>query len=146
MTTRRVFMKLATAMVGGVAIATYAEPLALVKYDAKWVTDKGGYYIVRIPDYMTFAHEDLDKPTIFLLGEQSRVRDVSVLGFANIAAPNGGAIDGLKVDASKVRAQTPRHTVIIDGARHLDLRNFNILSPDRGDSPYDGTSAIHLNA
>jgi hypothetical protein len=72
-TTRRTFLRLTGAAAGALVIAKYAEPLAVLADHGPWVEDKGDFYIVRVPDFKTFANEHLEKPTIFLLGESATV-------------------------------------------------------------------------
>lgn len=57
------------------------EPVNLSK---EWITDKGDYYIVHVPEGKTFSGEMLDKSTVFYMEQFSRVNNVSVMGFANV--------------------------------------------------------------
>jgi hypothetical protein len=123
--TRRTFLKLAGAAVGALALTRYAEPLALVsdvrpKY-ADWIEDRGDFYIVRVPDFQSFARERLKKPTILLLGENATVADIQVDAFVNIQAPKGGRIMACSFDARNVRVGRNRPVVEITDSCDLLL-------------------------
>jgi hypothetical protein len=116
-TTRRTFLRLTGAAAGALVIAKYAEPLAVLADHGPWVEDKGDFYIVRVPDFKTFANEHLEKPTIFLLGESATVRSVDVDGFANIFAPKGGIFTQSRIDSSRMAAERARPALTLKGAR-----------------------------
>ena len=116
---RRSFLKLAAAVTGGVVITKYLEPMELLDDEAKdWIEERNGFYIVRVPDFKTFSNETLDKPTIFLLGQEAVVRDLEIFGYANIFAPKYGTLTNCMFNASKVQTETQRPIVLIgDGTK-----------------------------
>ena len=124
MNTRRGFIKIGMAVVGAFTLAKYAEPLIEVSDLHQWIEDKGDFYIIRIPDFKTFAKETLNKPTIFILGEQSTVRDVEIFGYANVYAPKGGLITDMLFDGRKMVTEKARPLVVLN-ARGLKLENSN---------------------
>jgi len=113
---RRGFLKVGTALVGGVVLAKYVEPiLAALPERHEWIEDRGDFLIVRVPDYKTFAKERLEKPTIFLMGERATVRDVRVIGFSNVYAPHGGIVSGCRFDGSSMATDTDRAVMTLKG-------------------------------
>lgn len=67
--TRRGFLKIGVALVGSVMLAKYIEPvLVLPKARHDWVQQLSDFYIVRVPEGKTFAHEALDMPVLFIMG------------------------------------------------------------------------------
>lgn len=119
--TRRGFLKLVTTIIGGIAITKYSEPIVQVKSSHEWIEDKGDFAIVRVPDFKTFANETIAKPTIFILGQQSIVKQVDVTGFANVYAKQGGMVFGSRFDASKMEIQDR------DAILHLVAENTQII-------------------
>ena len=117
MNTRRGFIKIGMAVVGAFTLAKYAEPLIEVSDLHQWIEDKGDFYIIRVPDFKTFAKETLNKPTIFLLGEQATVRDVEIFGYANVYAPKGGTITQSRIDGSKMITEVERPLLTLKGER-----------------------------
>lgn len=114
---RRGFLKVGTALAGGVVLAKYAEPiLAALPERHEWIEDRGDFLIVRVPDYKTFARERLEKPTIFLMGEQATVRDVHVIGFSNGYVPRGGRFHGCFFDGSGMTTVESRPVFTLKGA------------------------------
>lgn len=109
--TRRGFLKLGTAVIGGMAITRYAEPIIQLADRLEWVEDKGDYCIIRVPDFKTFANESITKPAIFILGELAIVRSVRVEGFANIYAPKGGRVMDSLFDSSRMVVKKERPVV-----------------------------------
>lgn len=69
-------------------------------YRHDWVEDRGGHYIIRVPDLKTFNKQVLDKPCIFLLGENSTVKDCEVRGFTNIFMRRGSLFTNTFIDAT----------------------------------------------
>lgn len=113
---RRGFLKLAAAVIGGMAVTKYAEPLIQVAgAHHDWIEDKGDYCIIRVPDFKTFANEIIAKPVIFIMGEQAIVRSVDVGGFANVYAPKGGMVDACRFDGSRMVTEQKRPLVNIKG-------------------------------
>ena len=113
---RRSFLKTGTTLVGGVLLTKYIEPIVPIAELKKheWIEDKGDFYIVRVPDSMTFANELLDKPTIFLLGHYTVVKDVVVNGYANISHKGTSLITASKFDVSKMLLSTNRPVLLVE--------------------------------
>jgi len=116
---RRTFLKASA----GVALAAAAmskgltlldEPELLIADSHKdWIEDKGDFYIVRVPDYKTFARETLDKPTILLLGENSTAKDLDIDGYLNVEIGNYSHFLDSRIDSSKYLVSTGRPVVNI---------------------------------
>lgn len=115
MSTRRTFLKLAAATATALDITRYAEPLQKIASKGEWVEDRGDFYVVRVPDFKTFARETLDKPTIFLLGERATVADVMVAAHCNIHAPKGGRVVGSYFDTRMVEMEKSRPVMLLAG-------------------------------
>jgi hypothetical protein len=130
MTARRTFLKLATATVGGAIITTYSEPYAFIKDKSGWITDKGDYYIVRVPDYKSFAGETMDKNTIFILGNSALVTRVSVLGFVNITAPNGATLNEMLLDSRGSLSQKPRPALVFENTQNVKINGSHLFMSD----------------
>lgn len=113
---RRSFLKTGTTLVGGVLLTKYIEPIVPIAELKKheWVEDKGDFYIVRVPDSKTFANELLDKPTIFLLGHHTVVRDIIVNGYANISHKGTSLITTSRFDVSKMLLSTNRSILSVE--------------------------------
>ena len=125
---RRGFLKLAAAFIGGMAVTKYVEPIIQVANTHKdWIEDKGDFCIVRVPDFKTFSSEVIEKPVIFILGANSVVRYVDVLGYVNLYGPNGGMVDNCRFDASRMVTEHGRHVVKAKG-ESLVFINVNIIS------------------
>lgn len=114
---RRSFLKLGGVVVGSSILTRWAEVEEYIpdKLKHEWVEDKNDYYIVRVPDYKTFVREYLDKPTIFLLGERSRVDDCRVQGFVNVNMKHESVFTKTFVDASKHTCEGRRDVAIFAG-------------------------------
>ncbi len=125
---RRGFLKLAASVVGALSLARYAEPiLAIADRHHDWIEDKGDYLIVRVPDFKTFANETLNKPVIFLLGQEATVHHVEVNAFSNVHSPKGGRIYGSRFDGSQMETEMPRPLVVIKGGDGLVIENCNMI-------------------
>lgn len=113
---RRSFLKTGTTLVGGVLLTKYIEPIVPIAELNKheWIEDKGDFYIVRVPDSKTFAKEILDKPTIFLLGHYSVVKDIVVNGYINVAIKGESLIHDCIIDASKIMLPSHRPMAVVD--------------------------------
>lgn len=129
---RRTFLKVASATVGVMVIHKYAEPFEVLK-ENDWVTDRGDFYIVRVPDFKTFKNELLDKPTIFILGQEAIVYGCQIIGFANIAAPKGGLFSDSVVDTSRMEVPRIRSIVEIGGSNHLVITGLHGISGPSAD-------------
>lgn len=129
---RRTFLKIGSALVGATAVTTYAEPLLnVLTPDAKhqWVQDKGDYYVVTIPENKSFAKENLDKPTIFLFGDNAKLIDVSVLGFANMRGAQNVGIHDFFCDAGKVSAKDRRDAILLDKFTNGYFSGLHVVPP-----------------
>jgi len=127
---RRTFAKIGTALAGSLVLAKYAEPLALVPNEYRdWIEDRGDFFIVRVPDYKTFARETLNKPTIILMGERSTVRDVEIQGCTNIHAPKGGAISQCMFDVRSMVFEKPREVIRL-AAEGLHVMDCTVYGND----------------
>ncbi len=124
---RRTFLKVASATVGAMVIHKYAEPFEVLQ-ENDWITDRGDFYIVRVPDFKTFKNELLNKPTIFILGQSAVVSNCDVLGFTNIAAPKGGLFRDSAVDTSRMEVPRMRSIVEIGGSNHLVITGLHGIS------------------
>lgn len=122
-TLRRTFLKAGTAVLGALTLARYTEPLiAMPDSSHEWIEDKGDFVIVRVPDFKTFANEVIDRPAIFLLGENANVKHVDVKGYVNLYAPKGGSVTYSKFDASKMLVGRERSV--------MELKAENIVISD----------------
>ncbi len=116
---RRTFLRTTAA---AAAVIVFAEPLRLLSASGDWIEDKGDFLIVRIPDGKTFAKEVLKKPAIVLMGAGSLMRDVEVIGFANIRL-NNSRVDGCSFDARSMRTELKREVVRLDGEKGVFAEN-----------------------
>jgi hypothetical protein len=120
---RRGFLKLAAAS----GIAMYAEPIVRMALSYRdWIEDRGDFFIVRVPDFKSFANEDLSKPVVFLLGQQAAVRAVRVAGFVNVQAPRGAVIAECEFDARMVSVGRDRPVVTLAG-NDIHMRDSRLL-------------------
>lgn len=90
------------------------EPVNLSK---DWITDKGDYYIVHVPEGKTFSGEMLDKSTVFYTEQFSRVNNVSVMGFANVILLSDSCqFTNSEIDARNTRLASgkQRSVMVID--------------------------------
>lgn len=124
---RRGFLKVATMMVGSVLVAKYIEPvIELIKPEKHtWIEDKGDFYIVRVPEYKTFAKEVLDKPTIFLMDHHSTVTQVDVKGYSNIKMSGCCTVTESRFDISKMITEQERSVVLVDGTGSTDKIHYS---------------------
>ena len=113
--TRRGFLKIGAAILGSIGIVRYSEPLIEIARSHKWIEDKGDFVIVRVPDFKSFANETINKPAIFIMGQESTVKNLEVLGFANFYAPEGGSILQSRFDTSRMVTEITRSPVTIKG-------------------------------
>lgn len=129
---RRGFLKIATSLVGALSIAKYSEPLFAIPNAYKdWIEDKGDFFIVRVPDFKSFANELLAKPVIFLMGEKSIIRGVNVQGFANLYAPKGGACIDSIFDARQMTIERIRPILELKNAENtkFELTGCAVYTP-----------------
>lgn len=113
--TRRAFLRALGAAAAAIGITRYAEPELLIPdVHHDWIEDRGDFYVVRVPDFKTFANETLNKPTIFLLGQESTMKYVEVNSYANIAMGLGASVLSSRFDSSKAQAGKPRATVNVN--------------------------------
>lgn len=90
------------------------EPVNLSK---DWITDKGDYYIVRVPEGKSFWNETLDKSTVFYIENGGSVKHVRVNGFVNAIVLNEYAsLSNCIIDASKTRLASgkERSPLVVD--------------------------------
>jgi hypothetical protein len=140
---RRAFLKTASVISGGVMLPVYSEPLIQFSEYRNWVQDKGDYYIVNVPERKVFGNENLDKPTIFLLGVSSSVVNVSITGFTNIRGSKGVAIRNFYVDTRNCRSDTNRASIILQNFMTSVVENVRVEAPP---DQMTGISMFHLNA
>jgi hypothetical protein len=137
---RRGFLKVGAAILGGLAITRYSEPIIQIVEKNEWIEDKGDYVIVRVPDFKTFAQEAIGKPAIFILGEQAIVRGVYVNGFANIYAPKGGLVTASRFDASRMLTEKVRPVINLK-AEDVSINDCHLIGnggPAFGFTDYEG--------
>lgn len=109
---RRGFLKVGVASVAGVLLAKYAEPvMSILDNKGDWITDKGDYYILRIPDFKSFANHKFDKPLIVVMGESSRMHHTTVQGMTNIIVPKGGEVTECEFNCKEFLTEEPRPVV-----------------------------------
>jgi hypothetical protein len=122
-TLRRTFLKAGTAVLGALALTRYTEPLiAMPDSSHEWIEDKGDFVIVRVPDFKTFANEVIDRPAIFIMGENAAVKHVEVKGYVNLYAPKGGSVTNSIFDASKMLVGRERSV--------MELKAENVVISD----------------
>jgi hypothetical protein len=130
---RRTFLKTASAVIGGVLVSKYLEPMFnLADVHKDWIEDKGDFYIVRVPDNSIFKNEKLDKPVIFVTGAYVTLANLDVQGYANIIAKGPINIRDNVFDASKVLSlkEMDRSVVRFDspvGDASIVMRDCNII-------------------
>lgn len=113
---RRTFLKAGTALGAGKLLTLYTEPLSEIVVPKKheWIEDKGDFYIVRVPDYKTFAGECLNRNTIFLVGVGATVHQVSVTGYANVLLNHQSRMHQVHIDASDCLVAGRNCVVLVD--------------------------------
>lgn len=118
---RRGFLKVGVASVAGVLLAKYAEPvMSILDNKNDWVTDKGDYYILRIPDFKSFANHKFDKPLIVVMGECSRMSNTTVQGMTNLIVPKGGEVAKCSFNCREFLTEEPRPVVKVS-EKHNNL-------------------------
>ena len=141
-------MKLGLVAVGSLIVAKYAEPIVDTPEIKKWIEDRGDFVIVRIPDFKTFANEVINKPAIFIMGQQAALRGVDVGGYVNVYAPDGGLVEGCRFDASQALAEHDRPVMKLQAA-NLKISDCHFFgtgqTPAFGFTGYSGpTKTIQL--
>lgn len=96
---RRGFISALSALASTVTAAAMLPPKILLLNETEnedpveqckdWITDKGDYYAVRIPDGKTFRDETFDKSVVFLMGNCAAIEYVTVKGFTNFIITAG---------------------------------------------------------
>lgn len=124
---RRGFIQLGTAIFGALTLQRYAEPFVEIVNTKDWITDHGDFLVVRVPAFKTFSNEILPKPTLFFMQERSTVRNVEVLGFANISAPMGGTIENSLFDCSKMIVSRNRPIIEINKSRDMLFSGCHLI-------------------
>lgn len=112
--TKRGFLKLASALIGGVSFMRYAEPvIAMPKVTHDWIDDRGDFVIITVPDFKTFKNEVIPKPAIFALGEGALVAGCEISGFSNIFAKQGASLKDCLFDGSRMLTENSRAVVTL---------------------------------
>lgn len=122
---RRSFLKIGTAIVGGLTIAKYIEPMEKIENTYKdWIEERNGFYIVRVPDFKTFEKEHLNMPTIFLMGQNSALRNCQIDGYANIDAnSNSINVSDVYFDTRKLIVPNHRPVLLVSRLNVSRIRN-----------------------
>lgn len=140
---RRGFMVAASALAASVGIGNKLVTLIetenetpIQKY-SDWITDRGDYYIVRIPHGKSFSNHTFDKSVAFYMENDTTVSNVSVNGFTNLIMQQKDSRvmvrDSLFDSTStKLASGKSRAVVLIDGS--LDQSVFTGLHVQPGPS------------
>jgi len=113
------------------------EPELLIADSHKdWIEDKGEFYIVRVPDYKTFARETLNKPTILLLGENSIAKDLDINGYLNVELSHESLFIDSRIDSSKYITTLDRSIV------YIKSKNYGVNKPTATGVRVSGLHAI----
>jgi hypothetical protein len=142
---RRTFLKVSAS----VALASAAMSKGLILLDEPelpiadnykdWIEDRGNFYIVRVPDYKTFAKETLDKPTILLLGENSIAKDLDINGYLNVEISNRSQFISTRVDSSKYIVSVDRPII------NIKFKLYGLNKTPAMDACVSGLHAIGSN-
>lgn len=124
---RRGFLQIGTAVFGSLTLQRYVEPAVEVDVVADWITDYGDFLVVRVPAFKSFSNETLHKPTLFLLEEQSIVRNIHVQGFVNVNASRGARITESKIDCSKMIVSRNRAIVEFSKNSHCSMSDCYLI-------------------
>jgi hypothetical protein len=146
--TRRGFLKLGAVMLGSIGIIRYSEPIIDIAHSHEWIEDKGDYVIVRVPDFKSFANEFINKPAIFIMGQNAIVKNLSLKGFANFYIPNGGIITESHFDTRNMTTENIRNPATFKG-HGVTLTNCHFDVPSMSPSAinfeaYDQSSKVYL--
>lgn len=125
---RRGFIQLGTAIFGALTLQRYVEPFVEIVNMKDWITDHGDFLVVRVPAFKTFSNEILPKPTLFFMQERSTVRNVEVLGFANISAPAGAVVESSRFDCSKMTVARNRAIIEVSKSTNMLFRDCQLIS------------------
>lgn len=82
-----------------------------------WITDKGDFYVVRVPAGKTFSIDLLDKSSVFYLENAATVTRTSVNGFVNVVfETNLGQVKECYFDPTKtvLASGNTREALILD--------------------------------
>lgn len=144
---RRGFMVAASALVATVSQAMNLNKgiVSLIETDKEapvekaneWITDRGDFYIVRVPEGKTFSKHDFDKSVVFYLEHQATVSMVSVMGFTNLILESDAArfTDGyLDCSNTKLASGKERACMVVDNRSksgqsyisHVNLKGSDI--------------------
>lgn len=116
--TRRGFFKVLGAVASAAYLPTLYQEKNFQMADSyrDWIEDMGDFYIVRVPDLMTFSKVTLDKPTILQLGFRSVFSNCKIQGYTNVYNTGGEfkLIDNI-FDASGIRLTKNRYPLEFKG-------------------------------
>lgn len=135
--TKRGFLKLGAALVGGVSLMRYAEPAIALPEPQEWIEDRGDFFIIRIPDGKELVNELIAKPAIILLGAGAELRRVWIDGFANLMAPKGGILRDCSFDGSTMSTESARPVLLLRGSSHLSILGGMITGNEKNSSGID---------
>lgn len=109
---RRGFLKVGVASVAGTLLTKYTEPLVRLAYNkSDWITDKGDYYILQIPESKSFSNMEFDKPLIVVMGNSSRLKEISVSGLTNVIMGHYTTINSCRFDSRSFLSEEQRPVV-----------------------------------
>ena len=112
---RRGFLKMVGA-VAALGVTKYAEPMVPVAPEYRdWIEDRGDFFILRVPDFKSFAGEVLNKPSLILLGRRAELRNTTVHGYTNLYVPQGGLVSESTFDGSSMKTARDRGTLWVQG-------------------------------
>lgn len=126
-----------------------------VEKSKDWITDRGDYYIVHVPEGKTFKNEDLDKSTVFYLENYSTATNMSINGFVNIILLGEySRFDRAHIDTRNTRLASgkERAVIIVDDRRKsrppMVINELHIQTSDCmpvGDPRFSNRSVIPVN-
>lgn len=126
-----------------------------VEKSKDWITDRGDYYIVHVPEGKTFKNEDLDKSTVFYLENYSTATNMSINGFVNIILLGEySRFDWARIDTRNTRLASgkERAAMIVEDRRKsrppMVFNDLHIQTSDCmpvGDPRFSNRSVIPVN-
>lgn len=135
MLNKRGFLKIASALVGGLTFSKYTNaellvPEKNVSVFQDWIEDRGDFYVVRVPDFKSFSNEILNKPTVFLAGHNSSISRIRIDGFVNIHSKNGHIrLTESEIDATRHAFDGRRSVIEVSGYSGLEFSDCHIKCP-----------------
>lgn len=136
MLNKRGFLKIASALVGGLTLSKYTNAEFFVsekKVSAfqDWIEDRGDFYVVTIPDFKSFSNEILNKPTVFLAGHNSSISRIRITGFVNIHSKNGHVLlTESEIDVTQHAVDCRRYVIEASGYSGIELSGCHIKCPE----------------